>query len=593
VPDIEVNDYYAPGGLEGITVLDPMMGGGTTLHEAIRLGANVIGYDLDPIPVLQARASLAHIPIEAKERAFDKFLRALETKLRPYFGTRCPICDQKAEVLFVLHGAVKSCRCGEAIVLDSFLLREETNGEHKRIENLYPNLEVERGPKRWRIFEKVNARCESCKQPFGNCTNVKFTERYVPLVTVGVCSSHGQFFKAPSRGDIETIDKAKIDAAGLRLPSNQSLRVLGGPKSGDLIKRNIPYYSDLFSPRQLLYISTAKELVDQSEVEHRTWLALLVSTSLEFNSLLCGYKGTDKRRPGAIRHVFSHHAYSFPFTSLESNPVFSQKASGTLRRLFDDRIKDASKWAAAPIERKPTDTGWKKVAIVGEVDSGLECSTIREFEVQTHRFIVQQRDSSHLPLPEGSVDFVVTDPPYFDSVQYSDLSHFFRVWLRWFLPDEPDWHFLPTSSAVAETEANADKFRSVLAAILNECNRVMRRPHGRLIFTFHHWRADAWTQLTLALKSANFRLINSYTVHSENPVSVHIRQLNALKHDSILVFQPKENAYRTSQIFAPEAIQMDDSFSFCRDCAKLLGFLLDSDLDDSQIENIWRTALNN
>lgn len=30
-----------------------MMGGGTILHEAIRLGANVIGYDIDPIPVLQ------------------------------------------------------------------------------------------------------------------------------------------------------------------------------------------------------------------------------------------------------------------------------------------------------------------------------------------------------------------------------------------------------------------------------------------------------------------------------------------------------------------------------------------------------------
>src|SRR5437762_13241399 len=49
VPDAARRDYYAPGGLEGITVLDPMMGGGTTLHEAIRLGANVIGYDLDPI----------------------------------------------------------------------------------------------------------------------------------------------------------------------------------------------------------------------------------------------------------------------------------------------------------------------------------------------------------------------------------------------------------------------------------------------------------------------------------------------------------------------------------------------------------------
>ncbi len=30
-------NYYAPGRLEGKVILDPMMGGGTTLHEAIRL----------------------------------------------------------------------------------------------------------------------------------------------------------------------------------------------------------------------------------------------------------------------------------------------------------------------------------------------------------------------------------------------------------------------------------------------------------------------------------------------------------------------------------------------------------------------------
>jgi putative DNA methylase len=43
VVDPVTRDYYEPGGLEGQVVLDPMMGGGTTLHEAIRLGANVVG----------------------------------------------------------------------------------------------------------------------------------------------------------------------------------------------------------------------------------------------------------------------------------------------------------------------------------------------------------------------------------------------------------------------------------------------------------------------------------------------------------------------------------------------------------------------
>jgi len=134
VPDERLRDYYAAGGLEGITILDPMMGGGTTLHEAIRLGANVIGYDLDPVPVLQVRASLLQIPVEEKERVFLGFLGELEKKLRPYFQTQCVTCRQAAELQFVLSGVRKNCSCGEALVVDSLLLGEDPNGYHKRIE---------------------------------------------------------------------------------------------------------------------------------------------------------------------------------------------------------------------------------------------------------------------------------------------------------------------------------------------------------------------------------------------------------------------------------------------------------------------------
>ena len=591
VPEVDLRDYYAPAGLEGITVLDPMMGGGTTLHETIRLGANVIGYDLDPIPVLQARASLCQIPVEEKERAFDEFVRGLEKRLRPYFGTKCPVCGELSEVQFILHAALKSCDCGEALVIDSSLLREEPDGRHKRIENYYPGFQVKRGRKRWRLIEKENTKCDLCKESFANCLDLPYPQRYVALITVGWCESHGQFFKTLSNEDLGSIERARKSVVRVRLPRKESLRVVGGPKSGDLLSKNIEYYSDLFTPRQLLYISAAKKQLDKVESKHRLWLALLVSTSLEFNSALCGYKGSDKRRPGAIRHVFSHHAYSFPYTSLENNPVFSKKTSGTLRRLFEDRVKDAGKWAAAPIERQSGPKGWRKVTILGETDCGVECSDAREFEGRTRCFISEQRDSSRMPLADGSVDFVVTDPPYFDSVQYSDLSHFFRVWLQWFLPEEADWHFAPVSSAVAETEAKADKYRTVLGAIFRESYRVLRRPHGRLIFTFHHWRADAWIQLTLALKVAGFRLVATYTVHSENPISVHIRQLNALKHDSILVLQPKELWNEGHNLEPVGVIERGDSFAFCRDCARMLGFCLERDLEDSTIKQLWRTAL--
>ena len=76
VPDPACYDFYAPGGLEGFVVLDPMMGGGTTVHEAIRLGANVVGADIDPIPVLQARATLTPVSELHIQATFGKFFDA-------------------------------------------------------------------------------------------------------------------------------------------------------------------------------------------------------------------------------------------------------------------------------------------------------------------------------------------------------------------------------------------------------------------------------------------------------------------------------------------------------------------------------------
>jgi hypothetical protein len=140
----------------------------------------------------------------------------------------------------------------------------------------------------------------------------------------------------------------------------------------------------VFTPRQLIYIAQAHKLLEDIEPAHREWLALLISTSLEFNSALCGYKGSEERRPGAIRHVFSHHAYSFPTTLLENNPVHSAATSGTLKRLFQDRIANASAWAHDPIERKVINGEWRKVSLMPEKDGGVEASDFDDLKGKTN-----------------------------------------------------------------------------------------------------------------------------------------------------------------------------------------------------------------
>ncbi len=191
-------------------------------------------------------------------------------------------------------------------------------------------------------------------------------------------------------------------------------------------------------------------LLPQIEAPARLNLALLLSTSLEFNSMLCGYKGKSKRRPGAVRHAFAHHAYSFPYTALENNPLYSRSASGTLQKLFHARIRRARLWAGQPRERSFAQQKASFVAILEERDSGTEVEDFAALGDRTRRFMLMQRSATKLDLLDDSIDAIVTDPPYFDSVQYSDLSAFFRVWLRLMLAEEAkvNWAFDVNDSAV-------------------------------------------------------------------------------------------------------------------------------------------------
>jgi hypothetical protein len=599
VMDPRKRDYYAPGGLEGRIILDPMMGGGTTLHEAIRLGANVIGADIDPIPVLQVRATLSATDLSDLERAFSVFYETLYSRMSRYFMTQCPYCMQRVDMRFCLYGALRYCKCGPIILLDSTILRQESDGtateicpETHCIANgrgaLCPSPASNRPP----IVTKGVRSCPRCGQEYQEPLGEPFYARYQTVAVVGECPTHGLFFKPPDEMDIGILHDAAMQRSKWISDDDKSFAVAAGPKSRDLIRRNITDYRDLYSSRQLLYLKEAMDILPSIEPAARRYLALLVSTSLEFNSMLCGYKGVAKNRPGAIRHTFSHHAYSFPYTALENNPVNPACISGTLQNLYRNRIRKGRKWALLPQERFIDNGSARIVAIDGEVDFGSEATTQSALNSGTRRFMILQGSSVALSLRSNSVDYVVTDPPYFDSVQYSDLAAFFRVWLRKLIPGEADWDYDLSGSAVGQDGSQDIEYARMLGDIFAECRRVLREGSGRMAFTYHHWSPKAWAALTHALKTGRFVLVERHVVHSENPISVHISNLKALTHDAILMFAPEETGEGKGWAI-PRQIRTHDSESFVSDCAAALGWMLASSLSRAELDAKWNQLISN
>ncbi|MEZ4527305.1 MAG: DNA methyltransferase [Desulfobacterales bacterium] len=566
-----------------------MMGGGTTLHEAIRMGANVVGADIDPIPVLQARATLTQMPLKTLAKQFGHFFDSLCEKIGQYYRTACPVCQSDSELRFVLYGIRRNCGCREAVFVDSYALRHNSDGSQIHIcpdtYNILHNNQIIRKsvphcdlP----LLEKKDKTC-FCGKTFCDDISLPYYQRHTPVALSGKCREHVLFFSAPQQSDLDLISLADSMRTSLDFDKDD-FGIQSGPKSSDLIRRGIYSYLDLFSGRQFLFLHTAIGELQQVEYPANLKFAMLVSTSLEFNSMLCGYKGVAKYRVGAIRHTFTHHAYSFPCTALENNPVSASKSSGTLCSLFHSRLVRGHTWAMRPVERCFDKGQTGKMPIPGERDSGREHKEIADLKQSDGRFLLILGSSANLDLPDRCVDHIVTDPPYFDSVQYTDLAAFFRVWLRKMLPSELCQDYAGEGAAV-ESSANG-QYESVLKDIFSECHRVLKDGYGRLIFTFHHWNPKAWAGLAIALKHADFRLINRYVIHSENPASVHIVNQNSLIHDVILLLAKAGNAFVPQWEF-PENINKNNSRTFCSQCSVLLGCLLNSTFTDNEIHQIW------
>lgn len=574
-------DFYTAGGLEGKRILDPMMGGGTTLHEAIRMGASVIGTDIDPIPVVQARASLSHVPLTELESAFAILNAHLQEKLGTLFTTCCPFCDTIVQLRHTLYAREEA----DHLLVDALILKHNTDGSIVHIcpdtgdiyqdDTVISNSVRQLPPIRGRDRRRPRTQAVSEKP---------YYQRLVPIAIAGRCPIHGTFLTAPQLDDLAKLDEANRLRAMMPYEEAQFL-VHEDPKSTALLARGVTHYLDLFSSRQLLYLLAAQNFIQTLPEIVRLNFGLLISTSTEFNSLLCGYKGGNRQQGGAIRHAFARHGYTFPTTVVENNPIYAeQRNSGSLPTLFHNRILRARQWATAPVERKITQRSTKKITIKGEFDGGEEVDALLDLS-KPNQFWVRQQSAVSLSLPTNSIDFVVTDPPYFDSIQYSDLAAYFRVWLNQLLPDAANWSVDLNETAVEQRANGQDQYVTILSQIFRECARVLK-DNGRFIFTFHHWKPEAWAGLTIALKQANMRLVNRYVVQSESPLSVHINKQRALLHDVVFVLAHQDSDAPKTAWQMPEEISTADSETFCELCGTAVGAMLDG-VEVAEIRERW------
>jgi putative DNA methylase len=338
----------------------------------------------------------------------------------------------------------------------------------------------------------------------------------------------------------------ELERGAIHLPET---RLADGFNTRQAIGYNYRHWRDFFNKRQLLALGWLHEAIAElSDISTREAFFTLFSGVLEFNNLFASYKGEGT---GAVRHMFAHHILKPERAPIEANIWGTAKSSGSFSNLFKSRLLRALDYRAAPFEVTINHSG-KAHATSLPFSGEINLSWPVQGNFKPRGIYLSCGSSDETGLPDGCLDFIVTDPPFFDNVHYSELADFFYAWQR--LYPRGFLNGNPTTRHEREVQdAEADSFASKLRAVFSECCRVLK-DEGLLVFTYHHSRAEGWTSLIEAIFGAGFSVINAHPVKAEMSVATPKSQAKEpIQLDIILVCRKKGQDLRSPQK-PPEAL---------------------------------------
>lgn len=540
---------------ENLVLLDPFMGGGTTIYEALRLNMNVIGNDLQPISKFVTLAEILPMNKEKLNNTFKEIEKSVGEKIKKYYKTECPHCKKKADVMYNFHVKYVYDNNKKIKLYSSHILAKK----NKNITYICPNCE-----------EVITAQqegntliCNKCNHIFdlkddssikkGKIINtdkslldyrdsnvypfksdIVAIEYYCPF-----CKSHA--YKTPSKEDIELYENACIEFDLLKHPLIPNVEIPQGYNTNQILNHGYKKFSDLFNKRQLLCLSYLLESIEKiGDEETKFWFLVTFSGMLEMNNMFCRYQTNAYK----ICNIFFNHAY-VPITMPTENCVWGTNlGTGTFIKTLNKIIK-GKEFSSNIYDILATKDKSDKV-YTG--DTVLFYNTENINELTTNTPYLSVGDSCKLThIKDDFVDIILTDPPYSDNVMYSELLDFFHSWMHLSQYAQKKLDFkTPLTPKIEEIVVNKSQnknhefYSSGLEKVFSECNRVLKKD-GIMAFTYHDKNIDGWKSIFTALVNSNFQITCVYPVHSESRTGAHTSSKESIAFDMFLVCNKRIN----------------------------------------------------
>lgn len=570
----------------GFTVLDPFLGGGTSLIEAAKLGATCYGYDIDPVACFVSEMELSAIPPELVQNRYDEIERAVGDKIKAFYRSRvgsepvdviyyfwvdrvaCPHCHRTSDAhpTFQIAYDVKSRT--QTVVCPHCSHLQEIGIDRKILYCAHCALRTDLRTPPLSYGEFV---CPHCSEPSLLRDLYKRGLAEPRLLAKDYMDASGsRGFAEVSAADRRRFTSASklfhADSADLPLPDSPI------PFKGRYDRRPLIFgyrrYHELFNARQLYCLGLiAREIAATEDVAVRKAMALAFSHSLAANNMFCSYAFGYRR----LTPLFSVHAYRKISRPVEGNVWGLSLGRGSFSNCVRAVIQGLA-YMCAPYELKyGSSSRPARISITGQEAAAVAGRAEPRPVIQAT--IRNQSSENMREIPDGTVDVILSDPPYYDNLPYSELADFYHVWLRRILGSAYVGHgrahtpmqaslFAGKRTGDRDERAITRKYTQTLSDVLKECHRVAKQ-NAHLIFTYHHRSATAWACLGTALLRSGFRARDVFPVRSEGRSGLHNYD-GSIKWDSVFVC---EKGPRSGKLAEPTDAQTAIVVREALDCA--------------------------
>jgi adenine-specific DNA methylase len=528
-------------------VLDPFAGGGSLPLEAARLGCEAYAHDLNPNAVLTLLGTVDY-PMRFADTEFPLPQNAewFETEDGPHQGNLVQAIEawgewvrKRAEeslaeyypsrpgetVVAYLWAKTIRCTnptCGGEVPLVAHRWLSKRKGQERVAYRLLPqpdrsiDIEILRGkaaredkPSKG-TMARGSVQCPHCPQTVApDQVKAQFVGgedgRMMLTVAYKKEGETGTFYRPATESDREVFQRAAAALADAEEAHDDPFFPLvpdeplpDQSRGNNLGRYGVSSWGKIHNARQLLALTTFVKAIQRAYQEMLSLgatkqmgqaVALYLAFAFSRMTLRTSEASRWDNSRETVQGATAGHKLPMLWDYAEVNPLSG--GSGSWETTYQ--------WALPSIQR-----------VVGAAPSSAN---------------VAWGDAIQLPYEENTFDAVLTDPPYYDSVSYSDLSDMQYVWLHRVLRDILPEHFpaplTPKKSEIIQENARHKNgaaakafFEERLKESFAEIHRVLK-PEGIALIMYAHTDTSAWETLVAALIRAGFQVTASWPVNTE------------------------------------------------------------------------------